>query len=172
VRDSSHPDTTDDESSHHSSDETEILSSSDHDADSSEEDEVEPETEATSSASAAYMNFVPRVTRKRPSRRFKKGDSTVGPYIALPPLERDDESEGRDSQVHHRHRRLGGSKEPSDSSTSSVESEDAPTLIHLMPVTRPIDLTTDHSAYNPAEVTAVLRRCKNAPRAISAGVGK
>jgi hypothetical protein len=32
-------------------------------------------------------------------------------------------------------------------------------------------LTTDHSAYNPAEVTAVLRRCNNAPRAISAGVG-
>ena len=46
-----------------------------------------------------------------------------------------------------------------------------PPAIHLPPVTRPIDLTTDHSAYNPAEVTAVLRRCNNAPRAISAGVG-
>jgi serine/threonine protein phosphatase PrpC len=32
---------------------------------------------------------------------------------------------------------------------------------------RPIDLTTDHSAYNPAEVAAVLRRCNNAPKAIS-----
>jgi serine/threonine protein phosphatase PrpC len=32
---------------------------------------------------------------------------------------------------------------------------------------RPIDLTTDHSAYNPAEVNAVLRRCHNAPKAIS-----
>ena len=32
---------------------------------------------------------------------------------------------------------------------------------------RPIDLTTDHSAYNPAEVTAVLKRCNNAPKAIS-----
>ncbi|OEU15825.1 protein serine/threonine phosphatase 2C, partial [Fragilariopsis cylindrus CCMP1102] len=36
---------------------------------------------------------------------------------------------------------------------------------------RPIDLTTDHSAYNPAEVTAVLRRCNNCPRAISSGMG-
>ncbi|EJK57200.1 hypothetical protein THAOC_22784, partial [Thalassiosira oceanica] len=32
---------------------------------------------------------------------------------------------------------------------------------------RPIDLTTDHSAYNPAEVDGVLRRCNNAPKAIS-----
>jgi len=46
-----------------------------------------------------------------------------------------------------------------------------PPPIILPAVTRPIDLTTDHSAYNPAEVTAVLRRCNNAPRAISAGVG-
>lgn len=36
---------------------------------------------------------------------------------------------------------------------------------------RPIDLTTDHSAYNPAEVTAVLRRCNNAPKAISSASG-
>ncbi|KAL7458753.1 hypothetical protein ACHAWC_010458, partial [Mediolabrus comicus] len=36
---------------------------------------------------------------------------------------------------------------------------------------RPIDLTTDHSAYNPAEVTAVLRRCNNAPKAISSSTG-
>jgi serine/threonine protein phosphatase PrpC len=62
-------------------------------------------------------------------------------------------------------------KDPSDCSTSSQESGDAMRLIHLPQVARPIDLTTDHSAYNPAEVTAVLRRCNNAPRAISAGVG-
>ena len=44
-------------------------------------------------------------------------------------------------------------------------------LLPLSTMMRPIDLTTDHSAYNPAEVTAVLRRCKNAPRAISAASG-
>ena len=65
----------------------------------------------------------------------------------------------------------GSGKDPSDSSTSSQDSGEAMRLIHLPPVARPIDLTTDHSAYNPAEVTAVLRRCNNAPRAISAGVG-
>jgi hypothetical protein len=68
-------------------------------------------------------------------------------------------------------RRLNAAKDPSDSSTSSQDSDDLLPLVHLAPVTRPIDLTTDHSAYNPAEVTAVLRRCNNAPRAISAGVG-
>jgi len=42
-----------------------------------------------------------------------------------------------------------------------------PPPLPLSMLMRPIDLTTDHSAYNPAEVTAVLRRCNNAPRAIS-----
>ena len=42
-----------------------------------------------------------------------------------------------------------------------------PSPLPLSLLMRPIDLTTDHSAYNPAEVTAVLRRCNNAPKAIS-----
>lgn len=42
-----------------------------------------------------------------------------------------------------------------------------PPPLPLSMLMRPIDLTTDHSAYNPAEVTAVLRRCNNAPKAIS-----
>ena len=69
------------------------------------------------------------------------------------------------------HRECRGVKEPSDSSTCSQESEESLHLVHFPPSTRPIDLTTDHSAYNPAEVSAVLRRCNNAPRAISEGVG-
>jgi len=64
-----------------------------------------------------------------------------------------------------------GGVEQSDSSSSSQDSGEGMALVQLPPATRPIDLTTDHSAYNPAEVTAVLRRCNNAPRAISAGVG-
>ncbi|KAL9181126.1 hypothetical protein ACHAXT_009931 [Thalassiosira profunda] len=48
--------------------------------------------------------------------------------------------------------------------------------VHLPPPplsarVRPIDLTTDHSAYNPAEAAAVLRRCRNAPKAISSASG-
>eukprot|EP00531_Pseudo-nitzschia_arenysensis_P017310 CAMPEP_0116149268 /NCGR_PEP_ID=MMETSP0329-20121206/18835_1 /TAXON_ID=697910 /ORGANISM="Pseudo-nitzschia arenysensis, Strain B593" /LENGTH=1154 /DNA_ID=CAMNT_0003645527 /DNA_START=148 /DNA_END=3609 /DNA_ORIENTATION=- len=68
----------------------------------------------------------------------------------------------------------GDQSEASSSSSSSPSSQDSrefPPAIILPPNTRPIDLTTDHSAYNPAEVTAVLRRCNNAPRAISAGLG-
>lgn len=42
-----------------------------------------------------------------------------------------------------------------------------PPPLPLSLLMRPIDLTTDHSAYNPAEVNAVLRRCNNAPKAIS-----
>ncbi|KAL3802670.1 hypothetical protein HJC23_011994 [Cyclotella cryptica] len=48
---------------------------------------------------------------------------------------------------------------------------DHPPPLPLSMLMRPIDLTTDHSAYNPAEVTAVLRRCNNAPKAISSASG-
>ena len=59
----------------------------------------------------------------------------------------------------------------SSSSPSSQDSREFPPAIILPLATRPIDLTTDHSAYNPAEVTAVLHRCNNCPRAISSGMG-
>jgi serine/threonine protein phosphatase PrpC len=177
VRASRHPDTTDDESSHHSSDETECLSSSDHDADSSEEEDVQPPPEGSSASattSSAYSQIPRRVARQKSSRR-RNIDDTAGPFIALPPLEK---PEGRvavefniESELLQKERLARAAKEPSDSSTDSQDSEESLNLIHLPPVTRPIDLTTDHSAYNPAEVTAVLRRCNNAPRAISAGVG-
>jgi hypothetical protein len=108
-------------------------------------------------------------------------DNFHGPYNPLPPLLPKDETESSPPQRFKSFdvdtdiafcRTSMGNKEASDgSSTSSQDSEDPPPLIHLPPFTRPIDLTTDHSAYNPAEVTAVLRRCNNAPRAISAGVG-
>ena len=179
---SSHNDTTDDESSHHSSDETECLSSSDHDADSSEEEETEITNGAdsmavntTTSATSSYMNFPRRVVRQRNAQRLAIED-TSGPYIALPPLENE---EGKttvefdfETDIERRDSRRSVGKETSDSSTASQDSSiDLLPLVQLPPVTRPIDLTTDHSAYNPAEVTAVLRRCNNAPRAISAGVG-
>lgn len=224
VRDSfaDHPDTTDDESSHHSSDETECLSSSDHDADSSEDDEVVNDklsvgskdsgnrvsistatattVGSSTTATPSYMSYMRRPVRR--SRRRAMDDSGPNaPYYALPPLEKDThrgqssamiELEIGDMERRDRRKQRSlpngpaaaaasssnnngsvgsGNMDLSDSSTSSQDSDEAREPIHLPPVTRPIDLTTDHSAYNPAEVTAVLRRCSNAPRAISAGVG-
>eukprot|EP00529_Nitzschia_sp_RCC80_P002714 CAMPEP_0113523510 /NCGR_PEP_ID=MMETSP0014_2-20120614/45743_1 /TAXON_ID=2857 /ORGANISM="Nitzschia sp." /LENGTH=1702 /DNA_ID=CAMNT_0000421603 /DNA_START=271 /DNA_END=5379 /DNA_ORIENTATION=+ /assembly_acc=CAM_ASM_000159 len=183
--------TTDDESSHHSSDETECLSSSDHDADSSDDEEIETERTNAPSAKASapgaaaagansYMTYMRRPTRRSSRRRRSEDVGTNAPFIALPPLEafRSVEIELEDEYERKRRRRharrpagSGHSASSSSSSSSSQDSREFPSAITLPPVTRPIDLTTDHSAYNPAEVTAVLRRCNNAPRAISAGVG-
>lgn len=176
---SSHNDTTDDESSHHSSDETECLSSSDHDADSSEDEDIEAATASTksmtgsattSATTSSYMNYPRRMVRQRRSGT----DDTSGPFIALPPLHVNVEGKtvqfDFETEIERRERRRSA-KDPSDSSASTQDSIDLLPLLQLPPGTRPIDLTTDHSAYNPAEVTAVLRRCNNAPRAISAGVG-
>lgn len=170
---------TDDESSHHSSDETECLSSSDHEADSSEDEDLEGATiKPPSDAHASeFINLPPRrVTRDR-SAKQRAIDDAAGPYIALPPLDDDEDvivdSFGLETEIERRERRRSAGKDTctSDSSTTSQESLDMRSLLLLSPGTRPIDLTTDHSAYNPAEVTAVLRRCNNAPRAISAGMG-
>ena len=190
----SQQDTTDDEeSSHHSSDETECLSSSDHDADSSEDEDVgsvaltgsgipisttstasvTTSTTATSTAAStstsAYINLPRRVVRQR----TRAPEDSNGPYIALPPLDTGEESKAAvdiefETELERRDNR---NKTSGDSSSDSQDSMDLIPLVQLPPGTSPIDLTTDHSAYNPAEVTAVLRRCNNAPRAISAGVG-
>jgi serine/threonine protein phosphatase PrpC len=179
VRDRNHPETTDrtdDESSHHSSDETECLSSSDHDADSSEEEDIQLQGNTASATTSSYVNFPRRVVRQKNSRHHSVDDS-LGPFIALPPLEKPDIITTKsveidlETDIFRRERRSSTGQESSDSSSSSQDSEELMHLIHLPPVTRPIDLTTDHSAYNPAEVAAVLRRCNNAPRAIAAGVG-
>ncbi|KAG7350648.1 protein phosphatase 2C [Nitzschia inconspicua] len=181
-----HGNQTDDESSHHSSDETECLSSSDHDADSSDDEEIEPEqdqesaaavTKSTSTSPApSYMAYMRRPARRKSRRRRYDDLGMNAPFIALPPLEgfRSVEIEIDDLEYDRRrrhHHRNNSSSQSESTSSSSQDSQEFPPAIILPPVTRPIDLTTDHSAYNPAEVTAVLRRCNNAPRAISAGVG-
>lgn len=171
-----HPDATDDESSHHSSDETECLSSSDHDADSSDDEDNEPEGQVANAATttSSYMSFMRRPARRQSRRRAKDEFGMNAPFIALPPLEgyRSVEIEiDSDGDLRDGGPRTGRNSSDSSCSSSSQDSKDITPPIILPPVTRPIDLTTDHSAYNPAEVTAVLRRCNNAPRAISAGVG-
>lgn len=166
----SHPDTMDDESSHHSSDETECLSSSDHDAGSSDEEgpEMGGKSPATGETPTPFVNYMRPPTR-RARRRANEEHGINAPFIALPPLEsfRSIEIELESDGDRHGKRHSGSMS----SGSSSSSSRDSPVPIILPPATRPIDLTTDHSAYNPAEVTAVLRRCNNAPRAISAGVG-
>jgi serine/threonine protein phosphatase PrpC len=172
-----HPDATDDESSHHSSDETECLSSSDHDADSSDDEDVEMDAKTTAATtSATNSSYMPCTRRpaRRQSRRHEIDDPGMNaPFNALPPLEGFQSVEIEiDSDGDLKGRRSHSGRNNSEySSSSSDSSHDIPPAIHLPPVTRPIDLTTDHSAYNPAEVTSVLRRCNNDPRAISAGVG-
>lgn len=172
-----HPDATDDESSHHSSDETECLSSSDHEADSSddeENEEVAGKNTPAGTPTSSYMTYMRRPTRSKSRRRAMDEFGMNAPFIALPPLEsfRSVEIEiDSDGDFRGRKHHKGQGSDTSSSSSCSQESKDIPPPIILPPVTRPIDLTTDHSAYNPAEVTAVLRRCNNAPRAISAGVG-
>jgi hypothetical protein len=164
-------DTTDDDSSYHSSDETELLSSSEHDADSSD-DESGYRENSGGAKTAPHVHYMTRPARRmwiaRESDRHK-------PFVALPPLNKkevscsSDESESSDDG---QPARKVSRKDPESVNERPMNGhEDAeeaqPTLLHLSPLVRPIDLTTDHSAYNPAEVAAVLRRCNNAPQAIS-----
>ena len=169
-----HIDTTDDESSYHSSDETECLSSSDHDAESSDE-ESPPEMSEVTSTSPPYMNYM-----RRPSRRCRRSPRDSGghaPFVALPPLEdtaaaATDFASGRVRSASRGEMARETTRGPERGAKGeTVPAEYSTPPLDLSPCTRPIDLTTDHSAYNPAEVSAVLRRCNNAPRAISTGVG-
>jgi serine/threonine protein phosphatase PrpC len=170
-----HPDTTDDESSYHSSDETECLSSSDHDAESSDE-------EGPSIQAAPYMSFVRRAACRQRAKRRDMGSHA--PFFALPPLRRDAISSEEESEAEiepspstklypSRVVRTGSDSEDDNASNETLLSEthEMSPPLHLAPCTRPIDLTTDHSAYNPVEVALVRRRCNNAPRAISSGIG-
>ena len=126
-------------------------------------------TTTASTSTSAYINLPRRVVRQR----TRAPEDCNGPYIALPPLDVSEESKAAidiefETELERRENRY---KTSGDSSSDSQDSVDIIPLVQLPPGTSPIDLTTDHSAYNPAEVTAVLRRCNNAPRAISAGVG-
>lgn len=185
---------------------TECLSSSDHDADSSDDEDImeledrrqrrqnNPHLDGASavtkstvtttsngSASAPYMTLMrgrqPALPRR--SRRRRYDDlGMAAPYIALPPLEsfrsieiEIDPDYNRSRRRRHRHRNHNSTKsnnssdnnnnngnvnmdqsEASSSSSSSPSSQDSrefPPAIILPPNVRPIDLTTDHSAYNP-----------------------
>jgi len=178
-----HSDTTDDESSHHSSDETECLSSSDHDAESSDEEDAEFERGQVSIATPPHLSYMRRPARRPRACRPRRDAVNDAPFVALPPLRpypsSPDVSEVETSSQLVRRSSIPstttGGNESDDNSRQSSEfsygSNDSSPLLKLAQHVQPIDLTKDHSAYNPAEVSAVLRRCNNAPKAISAGVG-
>ena len=150
------------------------------------------ETSASLSSASSYRTIPRRVVR---TRRKASIDDYSGPFRPLPPLVCNSGNSNSnstpssepavdildgDGSNRPRGGNPSGNARGDDNSTSSGSSRNDESssdgtnplpLVHLPPVTRPIDLTTDHSAYNPAEVTAVLRRCNNAPRAISAGMG-
>jgi len=147
-------------------------------------------TSTSSASSASYRMIRRRVARQRASSRKASDEDYPGPFRPLPPLNIAsaieptplDALEATGDSSHRERTRVTNTYNSKDdnSTTSSQSSRNDESssdgtaqlpLVHLPPVTRPIDLTTDHSAYNPAEVMAVLRRCNNAPRAISAGVG-
>jgi hypothetical protein len=155
------------------------LSSSDHDAESSDEDDPKfernngvakthpiPKVHATPCAAAELLI----TTRNGQSCTICRTSSPSDfPHSSSEDSESDSETLARPVKP------VRISEFVHDSDDNSNESS----LIcgcHLSPplqlaITRPIDLTTDHSAYNPSEVSAVLRRCNDAPRAISTSVG-
>lgn len=189
-----HADTSDDDSScDSSSKESDGMSSSDHDTDSSDDDEDEEDLVAGSAASGNYhyMNYMRRPAKRQCHRGAAEDAMTNPPFVPLPPLSRSGSSDSEESETEsddstattaalpkpqHKTIRCATiatkrTAPKSPSPTLQLESPSLPPPLPLSPLMRPIDLTTDHSAYNPAEVTAVLRRCNNAPRAISSASG-
>jgi len=163
----------DDDSSYHSSDVTELLSSSEQEADSSDEEEYVYYENSGSAKTPPHMKYM-----TRPSRRLRitREPDRNKPFVALPPLNNkkevsssSDESED-DVQPARKvsrkyHEKVGQGNGASRDEHNGADA-DLP-ILHLSPLARPIDLTTDHSCYNPAEVAAVLRRSNKAPKAIS-----
>ena len=160
-----HIDENDDDTSCSSIDDEEYLSSSD---DSSDEDEDLYGSVLPSS----YRSYMSR--SRRPSFRLSLGSEHDKPFVALPPLnvEVSCSSEESDMQraqkVARQSRNFGASK---GVLKSLDDYQVLPTPLYFPPGMRQIELTTDHSAYNKAEQTAVLNRCNHAPSAISTGVG-
>ena len=130
-----------------------------HESSSSEESAIESDDSTSTTAQVPH----PPVIRTR-------GRGPIRPFNNL-------EEEAEDESAEARSVRSVRSASPTQmdrppSPTQLVADPPVhPPPLPLSMLMRPIDLTTDHSAYNPAEVTAVLRRCNNAPKAISSASG-
>ena len=166
------------------------ISSSEHDDSDSSGDMMEDDplhsTVGGGAGRGRAMGYVRRSKRQRRNEKM----ALEQPFVPLPPLRRESDSEesaiASDDSVSTTAQKDLEMLETEDEGTlrsvrsgspTQMDRPPSPTQLVADPVhppplplsmlMRPIDLTTDHSAYNPAEVTAVLRRCNNAPKAIS-----
>ncbi|KAL7446411.1 hypothetical protein ACHAXH_009405 [Discostella pseudostelligera] len=136
---------------------------------SSEESAIESDDSASTTS---QDDVLPVGTKVRGVMSEPRGGGVVTIFNDLSEEEKFLETEDEDKIKEIRSVRSGSPTQmdrlPSPSPTQLVADPVHPPPLPLSMQMRPIDLTTDHSAYNPAEVTAVLRRCNNAPKAISA----
>lgn len=136
---------------------------------SSEESAIESDDSASTTS---QDDVLPVGTKVRGVMSEPRGGGVVTIFNDLSEEEKFLETEDEDEIKEIRSVRSGSPTQmdrlPSPSPTQLVADPVHPPPLPLSMQMRPIDLTTDHSAYNPAEVTAVLRRCNNAPKAISA----
>ena len=167
------------------------ISSSEHDDSDSSGDMMEDDplhsTVGGGAGRGRAMGYVRRSKRQRRTENM----AIEQPFVPLPPLRRESDSEesaiaSDDSVSTTAQKDIEMLLETEDEGTLRSVRSGSPTQMNRPPsptqlvadpvhppplplsmLMRPIDLTTDHSAYNPAEVTAVLRRCNNAPKAIS-----
>lgn len=166
------------------SDETVYMSSSGHEKGSSDEEDEATFHDDSESTKAAppYLSYM-----RRPARRQGlRGTQDPGhhkAFVALPQLinkevscSSDESVAAFDSPRSRKAPRSGyDSIAPRNSSESfgdyqNRQTPPSPPPLYLSPHLRPIELTTDHSVYNPVEAAAVQRRCNNAAGAISSGL--
>jgi hypothetical protein len=170
--------------SFHIGDETAYMSSSGqsgHETGSSdEEDEVSFRDKSGSTKAPPHLSYMRRPARRLGLRRAQDPEHHK-PFVALPQLTNkelgcssDESDNGFDSPRSRKASRSGyDSIAPRISSESFHDYQNRqtpPPPLYLSPHLRPIELTTDHSVYNPVEAAAVQRRCNNAAGAISTGL--
>lgn len=158
-----------DESSYHSYDVTEVLSTSDADDDSSDDEQEDGFGFLENSEIPARMRFM-----TRPARRLRSATRNSyhhEPFVPLPPLSNHQKEVSSESEDDLQPARKVPRKnhESFSQGNGHVEKPVSPAL-HLSPLPSTLiafDLTTDHTPYNETEADAVLRRSNNAPKAIS-----
>lgn len=169
--------TTDGDLSYHSSDETAYMSSSGHEGSSEEEDEVCYHDGSPKSKTPPHLSYMQWPARRQ-GIRMMPDPRQHQPLVGFPQLTNKEVSCSSDESDNERRSR----KTPRSGYNSIAPRKSSGTFsdqnhlnlsppLSLSPHMCPIDLTTDHSAYNPAEVAAVLKRCNNAAGAISSGMG-
>lgn len=161
----------------------------DSDSSDGDDEDLEIKAGTAEAGAGGYMAYMHRPA-KRQCRRGTSNEAVAPqpPYVSLPPLSRSGSSSSEESEAESDDSTLTTALPPGPKRKSrqsqrrtrrdladiaqkltapdvpppspSIQLPLLPPPLPLSPLMRPIDLTTDHSAYNPAEVTAVLRRLK------------